>query len=134
VVHALPIGRLDDPEPIHRYTAYFVTYFVGDESNLYTNEMWVPNDLGEPATGGVQIDTDLLKWVRAGRLFWMDPEDTSRLVKGPAEEFPYANIQPQGWYEFTEGGQVDGPRPYASVWEGEAPTHDESFPKTIEYD
>ena len=134
VVHALPIGRLDDPEPIHRYTAYFVTYFVGDESNLYTNEMWVPNDLGEPATGGVQIDTDLLKWVRAGRLYWMDPEDTSRLVKGPAEEFPYANIQPQGWYEFTEGGQVDGPRPYASVWEGKAPAHDESFSKTIEYD
>ncbi|MBN2257476.1 MAG: DUF2283 domain-containing protein [Anaerolineaceae bacterium] len=134
VVHALPMGRLDDPEPIHRYTAYCTTYFVGDESNLYEDEMWVPNDLGDAATGGVRIDTDLLKWVRAGRLYWMDPEDTSRLVKGPAEEFPYANIQPQGWYEFAEGGQVNGPRPYGRVWEGEAPTHDESFPKTIEYE
>jgi hypothetical protein len=134
VVHALPVGRLDDPEPIHRYTAYFVTYFAGDESNLYADEMWVPNDIGYPATGGVQIDPDLLKWVRAGRLYWMDPEDTIRLVKGPEEAFPYANIQPQGWYRIAEGGQVDGPKPYASVWQGEAPAHDESFPKTIEYD
>jgi hypothetical protein len=134
VMHALPIGRLDDPEPVHRYTAYFVTYFSGDESNLYDDEMWVPTDLGEPATAGVLSDPDLLKWVKAGRLYWMNPEDTSKLVKGPAEAFPYANIQPRGWYRIAEGGQIDGPKPYASIWEGEAPAHDESFPKTIEYD
>jgi hypothetical protein len=33
VIHALPIGRLDDPEPIHRYTAYFLTYFASSSSN-----------------------------------------------------------------------------------------------------
>lgn len=131
VVHALPIGRLDDAEPIHRYTAYFVTYFVSDKSNLYTKEMWVPTDLGEPAVGAVQIDTDLVKWVKAGRLYWLDPEDTSRLMRGPAKAFPYGNVQPQGWYEI-EGGQVDGPRSYHLLWRGEAPPHGESYPKTIE--
>lgn len=134
VVHTVPIGRLDDPEPIHRYTAYFVTYFAGDETNLYTEEMWVPTDLGGPATGAVEIDTNLAKWVRAGRLFWLDPNDVNRLVKEPTEAFPYTypHIQPQGWYEIIEGGQVDGPRSYHKVWRGTAPPHDESFPETIE--
>jgi hypothetical protein len=132
VVHALPIGRLDDEEPIHRYTAYFTTYFAGDRTNLRTREMWVPNDVGGPAMGAVQTDADLLKWVRAGRLYWLDPDDTSRLVAGPPEAFPYANIQPNGWYYILEGGQLDGPHSYRQVWQGDAPRHDESFPKTIE--
>lgn len=132
VIGALPIGRLDDPEPIHRYTAYFVTYFAGDATNLYTEEMWVPTDLGGPATDGVHYDLDLLKWVKAGRLFWLNPDDPSQLINAPAEAFPYANIQPQGWYEIVEGGRVDGPHPYHQVWQGDAPRHDESFPKTIE--
>lgn len=134
VIHALPIGRLDDPEPIHRYTAYAITYFFSDETNLYADEMWVPTDLGDAATGGVWHDTDLIKWVKAGRLYWMDPKDTSRLVQESEEEFPYANIQPQGWYEIAKGGTINGPKPYGRVWEGEAPAHDESFPKTIEYE
>jgi hypothetical protein len=132
VVHALPIGRLDDEEPIHRYTAYFTTYFAGDRTNLRTKEMWVPNDVGGPAMGLVQVDIDLLKWVRAGRLYWLDPDDTSRLVAGPPEAFPYANVEPKGWYYILEGGQLDGPHPYHQVWQGDAPRHDESFPKTIE--
>jgi hypothetical protein len=132
VVHALPIGRLDDEEPIHRYTAYFTTYFAGDGTNLHTKEMWVPNDVGGPAMGLVQVDIDLLKWVRAGRLYWLDPDDTSRLVAGPPEAFPYANVEPKGWYYILEGGRVDGPHPYHQVWQGDAPRHDESFPKTIE--
>ncbi|MBU1662925.1 MAG: hypothetical protein KKD28_15815, partial [Chloroflexi bacterium] len=132
VIHALPIGRLDDPEPIHRYTAYFVTYFLGNESNLHTEEMHVSTDRGGPATDGVQFDTDLVKWVKAGRLYWLDPANPERLVKGPVETFPYANVQPQGWYQILEGGRINGPNPYYQVWQGEAPPHDVSFPKTIE--
>jgi hypothetical protein len=132
VIHALPIGRLNDPEPADHYTAYFVTYFADDATNLYTEEMWVPNDLGGPATEGVYYDPDLIKWVKAGRLFWLDPDEPDRLVRGTVEAFPYANIQPQGWYEIVEGGQVDGPKSYYMVWQGDAPRHDESFPKTIE--
>ena len=133
MLHALPIGRLDDKEPIHRYTAYFCTYFAGDWTNLLSEEMWVPNDLGGPAMGLVQVDIDLKKWVKADRLFWLDPDDQSQLVQGPAEAFPYADVQPVGWYRIVRGGQMDGPHPYYTVWQGGAPTHDQSFPKTIEY-
>ncbi len=134
VIHALPVGRLDDPEPIHRYTAYFITYFASDETNLYSEAMWVPTDVGLPATGAVEIDNDVVKWVKAGRLLWLDPTDPDHpLVRGPVEAFPYANIQPKGWYEILPGGQVNGPNPYYSrIWQGAAPLHDESFPHTIE--
>jgi hypothetical protein len=132
VVHALPIGRLDDPEPIHRYTAYVVTYFFDDGSNLGSEEMWVPNSGGGPAMGAVQIDPDLVKWLRAGRLYWLNPASPSELLSGPEEAFPYAGIRPQGWYTIVAGGHLYGPRPYASMWQGQPPPHDESFPRSVE--
>lgn len=134
VIHSLPIGRLDDPEPMHRYTAYFITYFMDDISNLMTKEMWVPTDLGAPATEGVYYDPDLRKWVEAGRLYWLDPDEPSRLIKGPVSEFPYADIQPQGRYRIVEAGEVEGPYRYnpSFTWQGKAPHHNESFPQTIE--
>lgn len=132
VIHALPIGRLDDPEPMHRYTIYFVSYFGGPTTNLYTEAMWVPTDLGGPATGGVYYDLDLIKWVKAGRLFWLDPDNPEHLMRGPAKAFPYANIQPKGWYEIVEGGRIDGPKPYNTTWQGPALRHDKSYKKTIE--
>ncbi len=132
VIHALPMGRLDDLAPMHHNTIYFVSYFVGSNSNLYTDEMWVPTDRGSPASGGVEIDTNLVKWVRAGRVFWLDPMDDYQLVQKSLESFPYANVQPQGWYEVLKGGRIEGPKPYYRVWQDHPPSHDQSFPKTIE--
>jgi hypothetical protein len=134
VIHALPIGRLDDPNPTHRYTLYFVTYFMDDSSNLRTEEMWVSTDLGEPATGGVKYDPDLRKWIKASRLYWLDPKKPSRLVKGSTDDFPYMDVQPQGRYRIIENGEIEGPYPYKPgfIWQGNAPHHDESFPQTIE--
>jgi hypothetical protein len=114
VIHSLPIGRLDDSQPVPRYTAYFVTYFADDASNV--RSMWVSggSESGSlvPATGGVAIDLDLLKWVRAKRLFWLNPKSPEQLVQESPEMFPYANVQPTGWYRILGGGQIDGPHPY----------------------
>ncbi len=134
VIHSLPIGRLDDPEPIHRYSIYFITYFMDDISNLMTKEMWVATDLGAPATEGVKYDHDLRKWVEAGRLYWLDSNNPFRLVKSPVDEFPYYDVQPQGRYRIIENGEVEGPHPYNPhfTWQGNAPHHNESFPQTIE--
>jgi hypothetical protein len=132
VVHAAPVGRLNDPKLIHRYTAYYVTYFAGPESNLHTPAMWVPDDLGGPATGAVFHDTNLLKWMRAGRLYWLNPNNPAKLLQGPVEAFPYANIQPQGWYDNAPSGWRQGPQSFGRLWEGAAPPHDQSFSKTVE--
>ncbi len=134
VIQALPIGRLDDPEPIHRYTAYFITYFASDLSNLKTKEMWIPGDSRRPATEGVFYDPDLIKWVKEKRLFWLNPNDPVRLVSGPEDQFPYSDIQPQGRYRIIENGKVEGPQPYNPrfTWQSNAPYHNESFPQTIE--
>jgi hypothetical protein len=133
VLRVLPIGRLDDDIPRHHYTAYFVTYFAANDTDLYTQKLWVNNDAGGPATGGVQTDANLLKWVRAGRLHWMDSDNNNRMAQGPAEEFPYAKVRPQGEfkkYKILKNGQVDF-SPTIS-WEGHAPEHDDSFTCTIE--
>jgi hypothetical protein len=133
VIHALPIGRLDDEESIHRYTAYFVTYFAGDQSNLRTTAgMWVANEYGGPAMGWVKESRDLLKWVKADRLHWLDPDDTSKLLNGPPEAFPYVNVKPKGCYYILRDGRVDGPNPCSWTWEGQAPLHDEFDPTPIE--
>ncbi len=133
VLRAIPIGRLDEPELTHRYTMYVAAYFAGEGTNLFTDEMWAPNDLGGPASRGVWRDNDMLKWARAGRLFWMDPGDVTRLVKGPAADFPYGSIAPS-WYSILGNGGLDGPHPYLHAWQDEAPAHDQSYPRSIEGD
>ncbi len=134
VIQTLPIGRLDDPELIHRYTAYFTTYFASDLSNLKTKGLWVSGDMGRPATEGVYYDPNLIKWVKAKRLFWLALDAPAHLVSGPENRFPYVDIQPQGRYRIIENGEVEGPHPYNPrfTWQGNAPHHNESFPQTIE--
>ncbi|MBE7553949.1 MAG: hypothetical protein HS126_23025 [Anaerolineales bacterium] len=133
VIHALPVGRLDEPELLHSYTIYFITYFADDQTNLYSEEMWVPADFRRPATDGVYYDLDLIKWLEAGRLFWLNPDKFERtLMRGPVEVFPYANIQPQGWYEIIEDGRIDGPKSYHATWQGPALPPEQSYPKTVE--
>lgn len=132
VIHSLPIGRLDDSRPTQRYTIYFISYFGGPDTNLRTKAMWVPTDLGGPATGGVYYDFDLMKWVKAGRLLWLDPRNPQQLLSKPARAFPYANVQPQGWYEIMEGGRVNGPKPFTRIWKGAAIPPDQSYSQTIE--
>jgi hypothetical protein len=133
VMHALPMGRLDDEEPTHHYTMYIATYFVRDDSNVHSPDLWVPNEFGQPATGAVWIDMDVLKWVRANRLFWMDTENILRLIKGPPEAFPYAGIKP-GWYDILPNGHIDGIHRYANSWKGHAPLPDESYERGINHD
>ena len=74
-----------------------------------------------------------MKWIQAGRLFWMDPDNILRLVQGPPESFPYTGIDP-GWYDILPNGQIDGPHRYANSWNGHAPLPDESYPRGIDLD
>jgi hypothetical protein len=93
VIHSLPVGRFDDFEPQHHYTAYFVTYFTNVDRRIYDKVM-------QPAHEGyglVVIDWanyDLLRWVKKGKLYWLDKNDSDLpLRNGPVSDFPYGNVK-----------------------------------------
>ncbi len=98
VIHALPIGRFDDAQPQHRYTAFFVTYFAEDATVF--REAAERGDMSIFAFQGIAYDFDLIKWVKAKRLFWLKPSDPSLpLQHSLVEAFPYGNVQGLGLEE-----------------------------------
>ncbi|MCP4373788.1 MAG: barstar family protein [Deltaproteobacteria bacterium] len=136
VVQALPIGRYDDLEPQHHYTSYVVTYFT-DGKNSNISNFWNTGKGTMPGPnlyGNIYKDYDLLKWIKVERLFWIDPDNTENIVNQPITDFPYVNIQPQGWYRIKEDRTIDGPHPEESkwIWSGKPPHHNQSFPKPID--
>lgn len=109
VVHSFPVAE--------RYTAYPIVYFAEqqpDQMDFCIGWARIEYIDREKQTGGTFIgkrsdvqDYDLLKWVRQGKLFWLDPTDEEHpLVRGPAEAFPYGNV-PGRRYPYTiKDGQV----------------------------
>lgn len=92
VIHALPVGRLDDAAWRPRYTAYFVTYFSRDggafqrsllPSRWYELQFLWPYEL---------MDYDLSPWAAAGKLSWLGEEASGFSVCQGLENFPYDNI------------------------------------------
>jgi hypothetical protein len=100
VIHSFRIAE--------RYTAYPVVYFteqqpeqteycIGWARTEYFDH--VRHSEGKPA-GATFIgkrsdaqDYELEKWVRKGKLFWLDPEDEDPpLARGPVEAFPYSHV------------------------------------------
>jgi hypothetical protein len=92
VIHTLPLGDYDHVVDRPPYTIYFITYFTGNVTDF--NEVI---DLFAQERSRVQIGTadyDLIKWVEAGKLFWLDPNDPALpLRNGPVEEFPYGGVE-----------------------------------------
>lgn len=127
VMHSLPIARLDKQA---QYSAYFSAYFAADDSNLYDEALYVHTDIGTPATDGVYYDEELVKWVNAGRIFWLDGPD-AQLVQQPVEKFPYASVYPRGISEIQDG-KVVGMKPIHLVYHGAALPHDDSLSRSIE--
>jgi hypothetical protein len=95
VLHALSVGRHDDTEPTAWYTTYFMTYFA-QEPHAFANQQAQITHVEVDRTVLVRgpFDYDLVKWVRRGRLFWLEATDPNLpLRNGPIETFPYANVQ-----------------------------------------
>ncbi|MBK7896330.1 MAG: hypothetical protein IPJ90_15935 [Anaerolineaceae bacterium] len=91
VLHTLPVGRLDDLKLQPHYTAYFVTYFTADEA-AYENIL--RDSHGNFIIPGF-ADYDLLKWIEAGKLFWLDPnqEASTLMDRSSSADFPYNNMK-----------------------------------------
>jgi hypothetical protein len=96
VMHALPICRVEEDRFVPRYSVYMITYY-SEEPSVLIKRRW------EIASGGCMFwgrgliakeSWDLAKWVRAGKLQWLDPEEPDLPLRaGPVEAFPYVDIQ-----------------------------------------
>jgi hypothetical protein len=93
VVHSLPVGRFDDAEWQPRYTVYFVTCFSEDYlaySRALAPQKSTDQDFCWPYD---RMDYDLVPWVEAGKLFWLDPQDpTLPLCGNSVDTFPYGHV------------------------------------------
>ncbi len=95
VIHALPIGRYNDPQPQHHYTVYFITYFAEDVQVF--RRVAERGDMSIFAFEGVEYDFDLVKWVQVGQLFWLDTRDPELPLRGGlVSAFPYGHVQGHG--------------------------------------
>ena len=94
VVHALPVGRLDDVAWQPRYTAYFVCYFA-EEAGAFEESLAPQDWYGDKFVWPYdQMDYDLVPWLEKGKLFWIGPEGEGYpLQQGPVGEFPYGNVE-----------------------------------------
>lgn len=92
VIHALQVGNYNHLAARPPYTVYFITYFTGSVTAF--NEVI---ELFAQDRSRVQIGTadyDLTKWIEAGKLFWLDPNDPALPLRNrPAEEFPYGGVE-----------------------------------------
>lgn len=109
VLHTLPIGRYDDPEPRPRYTAYFMTYFATDKpAFMRATAAWRSAD-EPPGRVGQPFDYDLVTWVTAKRLFWLDPTDPALPLRSqPLRTFPYAHVQGRQYPANIVDGHLEG--------------------------
>ena len=117
VVHSFPVAD--------QYTAYPVVYFAEEQPAQqefcigWARQEYV--DRLRPASPGIVMigrrtdaqDYELDKWVRKGKLLWLDPaNDEHPLVRVPAETFPYGNIAGRRHpYTIKEGLVQDLPDP-----------------------
>jgi hypothetical protein len=91
VIHALPVGNYNDLTAPPPYTPYFMTYFAGDAAAF--DEIILPFDQDRSRVQYGTADYDLIKWVEAGKLFWLDSTDPALPLRNqPADEFPYGQV------------------------------------------
>lgn len=93
VIRSIPVGRYDDLEPQSHYTAYFVSYFTDNDSNVFDNVMQPAYE----AYGRILYDWadyGLMKWVRRGKLYWLDKNDPDLPLRNrPIDDFPYGAVK-----------------------------------------
>jgi hypothetical protein len=115
VVHCFPVAE--------RYTAYPIAYFTEQrQDSVDFCVAWAATEyIGPARQPGCALvgkrsdaqDYDIDKWVRQGKLLWLDPlDDEHPISHSPAESFPYSNIPGRRHPYFIKLGQIhDLPSP-----------------------
>ncbi len=113
VMHTLPIGRFDDPEPTPRYTAFFTTYFAANNA-AYEQAMQKVAEYGEGSIATPPYDWDFEKYLQTKRLYWLDGATSDlKLRNEPAQNFPYLHVTGHnGMYLVIRNGKLEGYNPF----------------------
>lgn len=112
VMHALPICRPEAQRFVPCYSLYVITYYSENPDEMLDRRWKAARAWGTLLTPRNFPDQeeifDLLRWVRAGKLQWLDPNDPGLPLRNrPVEVFPYANIQGcPNWRVFYPDGQI----------------------------
>jgi hypothetical protein len=95
VMHSLPICRVENGVFIPAYSLFLITYYSLHPDILHARAIKGHDIDGPiPRPYAFKFDWDLLPWVTAGKLQWLDLEKENLPLKsGQVDEFPYANIQ-----------------------------------------
>jgi hypothetical protein len=103
VMHCLPVHRAEGEVFVPRYLLFAVTYYSvsprilqqkRDEVRFEPDMKPLPPMYTWIEARGDKEAWDLVRWVREGKLWWLDlDQDDLPLRNGPVEEFPYASIE-----------------------------------------
>ena len=99
VMHALPICQIEKGRSVPRYSLYMITYYSEAPSVLIERRWQIAPGWNFLIGPGYFLRKekeawDLLGWVRAGKLQWLDPETPDLPLRvGPIKAFPYVNSQ-----------------------------------------
>jgi hypothetical protein len=93
VMNMLPLRRIDAPGT-RPFKIFFMTYFSEDRDLMrkVINSMNI-SDYDDYISIHPPWDYDLQKWVKLGRLYWLDPDDPEgKILTKSVDSFPYGNI------------------------------------------
>jgi hypothetical protein len=98
VIHALPICRPEGERFMPRYSLYIITYYSENPAEMLERRWNAAKAWGAlltPRNFPNQAEIfNLVRWVKARKLQWLDPRDTGLPLRNkPAGAFPYANVQ-----------------------------------------
>jgi cytohesin len=92
VIHAMPVGRLDDETWQPWYTVYFSTYFHEKPYTLQQALGGDPADLVHFFWPHHKLDFNLQPWLEKGQLYWLDPATPDFSLAQPPKPFPYPDV------------------------------------------
>lgn len=111
VMHALPICRVEGGAFVPRYSLYIITYLSADPPEIIQRRWQIAPGwnflIGPGYFHHIEKEAwDLTRWVAAGKLQWLDPDEPDLPLRtGPAEDFPYARIEGRRveWFQVRNG-------------------------------
>ena len=113
VMHALPICRIENRQFVPSYSVYMITYYAQNPDPLIAHYYklrdyieWFPEPL--PQDMDRDLWWDLAYWIKAKKLWWLNPSNPELPLQNSLETFPYRNIRGIKSERTYRDGKVSG--------------------------